>query len=611
MYNCELYSVRSNQQDLDVFNEKIDDIASLLYERDIRVLYNTEIDPSAKAFSKALNEAETSAEAPDYYIFVNALDSQDSSSFKSLFYDFIRESENLITPTDENKDKIAKVKISTLNNLGSDYPGYCFKIFDKRYIVLPQATLCNCELTFLISKAVDMATEIFKKNEEENPDGLAFVDAPPKKKEGFFMSFIPHKGDSQNRVIRKVVVLIAIIAILISGGYIINDLVIQPYLNEQLTAEIHDIAYGGSENKKTDPNAPDQDWKALKKINKEIVGWITIDGTKIDYPVLYHKGDNNNSQYYLYRTYKKKPSNWGSIFLDFQSTDSVKSKNVTLHGHNMQDSTMFSSLPEYGGLTGNLKYYKKHPIIKFNTPEEDAEYKIISIFKTNTLYEHGVFFNYMQGEFGSDAEFMNFVYNCKIRSLIDCPVDVNEDDKLLTLSTCSYEFTNFRTVIVARKVRKGESSKVDLDSAKLNSSPVFPDVYYSSRGGKKPEVLTFKKAYDRGLIDWYDGKGNLKGSETLSGTVAANPSEVSTDADGNVTAILERYTVTFANWDGTEYYSTTVPEGSSVKPPKGTPKLPKDDYYNYEFTGWNTKGVDLKNVQYNMTIYPEYTATLK
>jgi len=83
------------------------------------------------------------------------------------------------------------------------------------------------------------------------------------------------------------------------------------------------------------------------------------------------------------------------------------------------------------------------------------------VFKTNTLSSQGEFFNYMIGEFQNEKDFMNYVYNVRIRSLITCPVDVNEDDELLTLSTCSYEFTNFRTVIVARKVRDGESAKVD------------------------------------------------------------------------------------------------------------------------------------------------------
>ena len=128
----------------------------------------------------------------------------------------------------------------------------------------------------------------------------------------------------------------------------------------------------------------------------------------------------------------------------------------------MNDGSMFGNLMKYGSTSGNLDFYKESPTIEFDTPEGNADYKIISVFKTNTLSSQGEFFNYMVGDFQNEKDFMNYVYNVRIRSLINCPVDVNEDDQLLTLSTCSYEFTEFRTVVVARKVRGGESSKVNV-----------------------------------------------------------------------------------------------------------------------------------------------------
>ena len=408
--------------------------------------------------------------------------------------------------------------------------------------------------------------------------------------------------------------LVAILAFLIAAGYLVNEFVIKPYMNSQITSEIHDIAYNTDEVSE-DGNAPStQNWDALKKINKEIVGWITLDGTKIDYPVLEHKGDNAYSQYYLNRTYKKSYSSYGSVFIDYRSKESVKSKNVILHGHNIRDGSMFNALMGYGDLKGNLNFYKKHPVIEFNTPEADGQYKIISVFKTSTLYEHdnGEFFNYMQGSFLSDAEFMNYVYNVRIRSMINCPVMVNEDDQLLTLSTCSYEFTNFRTVVVARKLREGEKADVNTEIATLNSSAVYPACYYSRYGGSKPEILTFKTAYDKGQINWYDGQGNLEGSEVLTETLKSNPTEdPSKPGEVGGGAMITYYEVKFVNYDGSEYYTVSVEEGQSVSPPSGTPGLPKDDYYNYTFTGWITDGLDLNNVQYSMTIYPNFTSTPK
>lgn len=612
MYNCELFSVLKSTTDTEAFNEKRDVIASNLCKRDINVVKFTDISPDAEELTQTLNNQKSAPDAPNYNIFVNALDTTDPSSFKSLFYKFIKACESEITVDEEHEGTTPKIKICTLGDLGNDYVGYCFKIYDKRYVVLPLSSLTENEISYLVDKSIKFAEEVFEKNAETNPDGIIYIAKEEKKKEGFFASFIPHKTDSKNTKIRKWVTLGAILVFLIAAGYLVNEFIIQPYLNSQITSEIYDLAYDTSE-EDDGVDTPAQNWESLKKINKEIVGWVTIDGTKIDYPVLEHKGDNATSQYYLNRTYKKSYSSYGSIFVDYRSTDSVNSKNVILHGHNIRDGSMFHQLVNYGDLKGDLDFYKEHPIIEFNTPEGDEQYKIISVFKTNTLYEHGEFFNYMQGSFLSDAEFMNFVYNCRVRSLINCPVMVNEDDQLLTLSTCSYEFSQWRTVVVARKLRDGEKADVNIELATLNSKPVFPDVYYSRYGGTRPQVLTFKTANQKGLINWYDGEGNLEGSETLTATVEANPTEAPTKA-GETKAtepIVNYYEVKFVNYDGSEYYSVSVKEGDSVTPPSGTPGLPSDAYYNYTFTGWDIDGLDLDNVHYSMTIYPDFKATLK
>ncbi len=610
MYNCEIYSVLKTPEDTELFNESIDAVASILYQKDIRVLYNTDIKPDQKAIKKALEKTAKTEDAPDYNIFVNALDTPNADSFKELFYSFIKSVESTLTVSKEHQGMRAKIRISTIPDLGNGYPGFCFKIQEKRFVVLPLFSLTDFCPPELIKKAVEKADEIFERNSENPADGLVYVEAKAKK-EGFISSFIPHRSDPQNIKVRKWIAIFGIVVFLGAAGYLLNFFVIQPYLNSQVTAEIHDIAYNSTDDS-DDTNKPAQNWEALKKINKEIVAWISIEGTKLDYPVLEHKGDTEHSQYYLYRNYKKQSSDYGIPFIDYRSTESVKSKNVVVHGHNMVDGSMFHEMVNYGSLTGNLDYYKKHPVVTFNTPEGDAQYKIISVFKTNTLYDHGQFFNYMQGSFLSEAEFMNFVYNCRVRSLFNCPVMVNEDDQLLTMSTCSYEFSNFRTVIVARKVRDGETADVDTKIATLNSSPLFPEVYYRSRGGTRPKELTFKKAYSKGLISWYDGEGDLEGSEILSATVASNPTS-GTDTEGNTLPATDAriYQIKFVNWDGTEYYTVNAAQGSSVSLPSGTPGLPSDDYYNYTFTGWQTEGLDLNNIQSSMTIYPDFKATLK
>lgn len=345
----------------------------------------------------------------------------------------------------------------------------------------------------------------------------------------------------------------------------------------------------------TDPTMPNgqvynlvQDWDMLKDINNEIVGWIDLPGTSINHPVLKHDGDGVGYQYYIHKNYDRSYLFAGSIFIDYRSSQGVNSRNIITHGHNMDDGSMYGALMGYGKYTPNMDYYRSYPTLFFNTPKGNEQWVIFAVYKTNTLSAHGDFFNYLMGDFSSDAQFMNYIYNVKCRSLIDVPVPINENDQIITLSTCSYEYTEFRTVVVARKVRPGESVASYVNAAKAAKNPLWPDVHYS--GNTKPEVTTFKTEYQKGNISWYDGSGELKGSEWLQ-NVAGN----------------KTYTVTFIDRKGNILSTQTVPYGKDATPPPD-PKDHEDEYYIYKFIGW---GLPYTNVTANMTIAPEYEPILK
>ena len=119
--------------------------------------------------------------------------------------------------------------------------------------------------------------------------------------------------------------------------------------------------------------------------------------------MLGHKGDDAVDQYYLNHDYRGDYDSYGSVFLDYRCTKGMESKNIVLHGHHMNDGSMFAGLMEYGGTSGNLDYYKKHPTIIFdrepvtdgdgNEVTRDGVYKIISVFNwkfhlTGTFFEH-------------------------------------------------------------------------------------------------------------------------------------------------------------------------------------------------------------------------------
>lgn len=387
--------------------------------------------------------------------------------------------------------------------------------------------------------------------------------------------------------------------------------------NAALNGEIQKIAHGIEDDTQKDKK-PDKgdtiDWKKLKKINDEIVGWIEMDNTKIDYPVLWHKADDRNYQFYLNHNYKMESDSFGSIFLDYRCTNGTDSKNTVIHGHHIQDGSFFGDLMKFGGTTGNLDFYKKTPTIEFDTPKSQGTYKIISVFKTNTLSTQGEFFNYMVGDFQNEKDFMNYVYNVRIRSLFNCPVDVNEDDELITLSTCSYEFTNWRTVVVARKVRVGESKKVDVSKASLNNNIVWPQVYYSTYGGTRPKVTDFCTAYEKGQIDWYNGDYDFKNQKVVELSSSASGSTAGTTGANGQTAAQQPttqakvyLTVRFLNYDGSVLSEQKVEYGKAAKAP-ANPTKPSDEFYDYKFKEW---GLDYSNVTCNMDIAPVFDYTLK
>lgn len=632
--DIEVFSLRSSEEDIKSVSSNLKEISDELAKDGFKIKYKTEVDLNKQRIKKALDTCAASESKPDLIVVTNALTTRDSSSFKALFADIIAGYEDTIQDPPPKKSKkskkknefelsdiytqepkyfIKKVKIFSLGNLGEDYKGYCFTYKGIRIVALPKTSLTGKTISELFYESVLLATQIFDANEEKYPGGLNLIEGKPKKK-SLAKRIFPCKEDSKKEKTRKSVSLLAFCVFFVTAVLLLYNLVFLPMQNNAIQSEIQTIFYDGNNNgaEQGGTDIKTKDWNALKEINSDIIGWIKLDNTVIDYPVLWAKDDNENYQYYLNHNYKKDYSGYGSIFLDYRCTKGTDSKNIVLHGHHMNDGSMFGNLLKYGTTSGDLDFYKETPTITFDTPEGDATYKIISVFKTNSLSSHGEFFNYMIGNFNSDSEFMNFVYNIKIRSLFNCPVTVNEDDTLLTLSTCSYEFSEFRTVVVARKVRIGEDPSVDVSKASLNKNAVWPEVYYSRYGGTRPEVTTFKTEYKKGNIDWYDGSDDptkLKGKEEAP--TEAPTTEPTTNSKGETNPppatqapTVQKFTVKFTDFDGNIISTQQVEKGKAATPPDN-PVKESDGYYNYVFKGWQ---LDYSNVQADMIIAPNFEA---
>lgn len=546
--NAELYSMRSTDEEISSLNSQIGRISEGLKNKNVDVLYKTEVSYSKLNLLQAIKQTFTSKDNIDIIIIANALDGdKDNVIFKTLCgltsnkdttekakvnQPLEKDVSTLVTAydidtTDKTKKEIEDDSVLyangvSLGDFGKGYEAYCFFCGERKIIALPKETLTNVAVSEMAMDAVAMslpktpiAVNLLPKK------GIAFVPENgtvlnnKKKKRGFWSGIIPMRGDSGKEVARKFILIVAILTFLVTAGILIYQMVINPMMNNKKNDELRDIFYS-STTKETDPETGEtkssRNWDGLLDINSQVVGWVTIPDTNIDYVVMQNEKDTIDYQKYLYHDIYQNWSGYGSVFEDFRSKGGSSAKNIILHGHNMLDGSMFANLIHYGKYTGDLDYYKSHPVIEYDTPEYDAEWEIISVYKTNTEDAHGKFFNYLTGEFASDAEFMNYIYLVRERSLIDTPVKVNEDDQIITLSTCSYEYSEFRTVVVARRLRDGEA-KADYSKAALNPNPLWPDVYYSNNGGEKPKVTSFKQAYKDGDISWYDGKGNLEGKE--------------------------------------------------------------------------------------------------
>lgn len=186
--------------------------------------------------------------------------------------------------------------------------------------------------------------------------------------------------------------------------------------------------------------------KELKTQNSDIVGWLEIPDTSINYPVL--QGLDN--EYYMTHNYKKQKSKNGSIFLSKDYDWELPSSNLLIYGHNLNNGTMFQELLKYS----NKSFFEEHPKIRFTTELDDSEYEIISVFKSRVYYksEKNVFRYYFFVNAETEQEYNDFIYNAKKESLYDIDATAKFGDQLMTLSTCSYHVKDGRFAVVAKKI---------------------------------------------------------------------------------------------------------------------------------------------------------------
>ncbi len=263
----------------------------------------------------------------------------------------------------------------------------------------------------------------------------------------------------------KIALFFASIVFLASAGYIANYF-LNSYMNLKSNKDLLSML-GNGEPTVDYPADFDPRFSSLYAINQDVRGVLNIEGTGVDYPVLLA----NNNDYYLRRDFYKNDNRHGSIFLDCNTDIRTPCSNIVIYGHNMKDGQMFGELLKYE----DLEFYKQHPVITFDSVYRPGKYKIISVMLADVSPSSMSEFPYTKPmNSPSPDEMQSFISKIKSRSLINTTVDVQNTDRLLTLSTCDYTFENARFVVVAREVRDGESTDVDVNGASYNQNPVMP-----------------------------------------------------------------------------------------------------------------------------------------
>ncbi len=191
------------------------------------------------------------------------------------------------------------------------------------------------------------------------------------------------------------------------------------------------------------------EYQALYEKNSDLAGWLTVEGTGIDYPVL--QAVAQSSDFYLNHDFNGKEDINGSLFLDFRNNLQEPNDNMIIYGHNMKSGMMFGELKQYL----EPSFWREHKKVTFNTIYEKAEYEIVAVCLSKVAEDGAGNFKYYDFiEAGSKKAFRQFVKNIKELNIMDEKLELSYGDKLLTLSTCNSYTEDGRLFLVAKKCEK-------------------------------------------------------------------------------------------------------------------------------------------------------------
>lgn len=250
------------------------------------------------------------------------------------------------------------------------------------------------------------------------------------------------------KVLQTILILFFLGMFLVSG-YFIFDYFWQSAKQELLYSSLTDVIEE-AQNKQVSSAESEEDpmldaLAELSKQNDDLVGWIRMEDTNVNYPVVQSIDEPN---FYLHHDFEKNEANFGCPYLQENCDIDKPSDNLVVYGHHMKDGSMFADLEKYS----DEEFFKAHPTFDFYTLTKGYTYEIIAVFKTTaTVGDDSAFYYHEFVDAASPEDFDEYVSTCKAHSLYDTGVTASYGDTLLTLSTCDYTRTNGRMVVVAKR----------------------------------------------------------------------------------------------------------------------------------------------------------------
>lgn len=180
----------------------------------------------------------------------------------------------------------------------------------------------------------------------------------------------------------------------------------------------------------------------LEAINEDTIGWVRIEGTVIDYPVMQTP---DNPDFYLTHGFNKESSVYGMIYMDAGCSLEEDCRNYLLYGHHMKNGAMFASLEKYE----SEEYFREHPVIGFDTLTETCDYEVAAVLKLPASMITAEFSHMLAA--GSKERYEALIRYAKENSLYDTGISVQWPEQLLTLTTCEYSQKNGRLLVIARQ----------------------------------------------------------------------------------------------------------------------------------------------------------------